>query len=104
MKETNAETTPYVQPVSNLAIHPGELLAEEIECIGMTKQELATRIGRSPKLVSAIIEGMQNIRPDLAAELEEVLGIPASMWINVQATYDDALARQEQEHKAAQLR
>ena len=52
MKETNAETTPYVQPVSNLAIHPGELLAEEIECIGMTKQELATRIGRSPKLVS----------------------------------------------------
>ena len=97
------ETKPYIQPVSNLAIHPGELLVEEIECIGMTQQELATRVGRSPQFVRAIIEGIQNIQPDLAAELEEVLGIPASMWIDAQATYDDTLARQQQEQEAAQL-
>ena len=96
------ETKPYVQPVSNLAIHPGELLSEEIECIGMTQQELATRIGRSPQFVSAIIEGMQNIQPDLAAELEEVLGIPTSLWINAQTTYDDTLARQQRHQRTAQ--
>ncbi|MCY4578879.1 MAG: HigA family addiction module antitoxin [Chloroflexi bacterium] len=97
------ETKPYVQPVSNLAIHPGELLAEEIECIGMTQQELATRIDRSPQFVSAIIEGAKNIQPDIAAKLEEVLGIPSSMWIDAQKTYDDTLARQQVEQKAAHL-
>ena len=103
MKETNGENTPYVQHVSNLAIHPGELLAEEIECIGMTPQELATRVGKSPQFVSAIINGMESIQPDLAEELEKGLGIPASLWTDAQATYDDTLTRQEQEHRAAQL-
>ena len=97
------ETKPNVQPVSNLAIHPGELLAEEIECIGMTQQELATRVGRSPQFVSAIINGLESIQPDLAEELEKVLGIPSSMWIDAQKTYDDTLARQQVEQKAAHL-
>lgn len=96
------ETKSYVKPVSNLAIHPGELLSEEIECISMTQQELAERVGRSPEFISAIIEGIQNIQPDLAAELEEVLGIPASMWTDAQATYDDALASQQEGQKTAQ--
>ena len=97
------ETKPYVRPVSNLAIHPGELLEEEIECIGMTQRELAARMRRSPEVVSAIIKGAQDIQPDIAFELENALGIPASMWTDAQTTYDDTLARQQQGQKAAQL-
>ena len=102
IKRTTMKTKPYVRPVSNLAIHPGELLMEELECIGMTHQEPATRIGRSHQFVGAIINGMQSIQPDIVVELENALGIPASMWTDAQATYDDTLARQQQGQKAAQ--
>ena len=80
-------TRQYFRPISNLAIHPGELLEEEIEFIGMTQLELARRMGRPPQVVNQIIKGKKNITHDTAVELENVLGIPADMWTDAQATY-----------------
>ena len=73
--------------ISNLAIHPGELLEEEIEFIGMSQLELAKRMGRPLQVVKEIIKGKRNITHDTAVELERALGIPAYMWTNAQATY-----------------
>ena len=81
------KTKEYSPPISNLAIHPGELLEEEIESIGMSQTELAKRMGRPPQVINEIIKGKENITHDTAVELERVLGIPAYMWINSQATH-----------------
>ena len=86
-------TKQYFRPVSDLAIHPGELLEEEIEFIGMTQRELATRMGRPPQVVNEIIKGKKSITHDTALELENVLGIPAHIWTNSQSSYDFTLAR-----------
>lgn len=86
-------TNQYSRPVSDLAIHPGELLREEIECIGMTQRELAKRMGRPPQAVNEIVKGKKSITHDTAIELENVLGIPAHIWINSQTSYDFTLAR-----------
>ena len=97
------ETKEYIRPVSNLAIHPGELLEEEIEFVGMSQLELAKRMGRPPQVVNEIIKGKKNITHDTAVELERVLGIPAYMWTNAQATYHLTLSRlKEREHRAIQ--
>ena len=80
-------TEQHSRLVSNLAIHPGEMLEEEIEFIGMTQLELAKRMGRPPQIVNEIISGKKNITHDTAVELEKVLGIPAYMWTDAQATY-----------------
>ncbi len=90
------ETKQYFRPISDLAIHPGELLEEEIEFIGMTQRELAKRMGRPPQVVNEIIKGKKSITHDTAVELENVLGIPAHIWTNLQSTYDFTLARSKQ--------
>ena len=79
--------------VSNLAIHPGEFLEEEIEFIRMTQSELAERMEVSVHVVSEIIEGKRDITDEVAVKLEEVLGSPAHMWVNSQERYDFTKAR-----------
>ena len=79
--------------VSNLAIHPGELLEEEIEFIGMSQLEFAERTGISVHVISEIIQGKRDITDSVAVKLEDVLGSPAHMWMNSQARYDFTKAR-----------
>ena len=74
--------------MSNLAIHPVELLVEEIEFIGMTQPELAERMGVSVHVVGEIIQGKRDITDEVAVKLEKVLGSPAHIWVNSQARYD----------------
>lgn len=78
---------------SDLAVPPGELLAEELEARGMTQKELADRTGRPGQKISEIINGKKSITYDTALELEKVLGIPAHFWVNLEASYQLTKAR-----------
>jgi len=78
---------------SDLAVPPGELLAEELEARGMTQRELADRTGRPGQKISEIINGKKSITYDTALELEKVLGIPAHFWVNLEASYQLTKAR-----------
>ncbi len=78
---------------SDLAIPPGELLAEELETRSMTQKELADRTGRPAQKISEIINGKKSITYDTALELEKVLGIPAHFWVNLEASYQLTKAR-----------
>lgn len=78
---------------SDLAVPPGELLAEELEARGMTQKELADRTGRPEQKISEIINGKKSITQDTALELEKVLGIPAHFWVNLEASYQLTKAR-----------
>ncbi len=64
---------------SNLVIHPGESLAEEIRFRGMSQKELATRMGRPPQVVNEIIRGKKAVTPETALELEAVLRHPGAI-------------------------
>lgn len=89
------------RPKPNLAIPPGETLAEEIEARGMTQRELAAKIGRPPQAVNEIIRGKKTITAETALALEDALdGISAKFWLNLQADYDLTLARQRR-HRTA---
>jgi HTH-type transcriptional regulator/antitoxin HigA len=81
---------------SNLAIHPGEMLAEEIEARGMTQKALAEAMGRPPQLVNEIVRGKKAITAETALQLEQVLDIPAYLWLAKQSRYDLIMARQAQ--------
>ena len=85
----------------DLAIPPGETLAEEIEARGMTQRELASKIGRPPQAVNEIVRGRKAITADTALALEEALeGISAKFWLNLQADYDLTLARERRKRPA----
>ncbi len=78
---------------SDLAIHPGELLAEELEIREMTQKALAKAIGRPPQAINEIVRGKKAITAETAIQLEEALDIPAHLWLNMQSEHDLTLAR-----------
>jgi addiction module HigA family antidote len=75
---------------------PGETLQEILDTIGMTKAELADRIGKTPKTIGEIIKHGAPVTPGTAMELEKVLGTPASFWNNRERRYRESLARQQE--------
>ncbi|MYH40802.1 MAG: HigA family addiction module antidote protein [Chloroflexi bacterium] len=79
---------------SDLAIHPGELLGEELESRGMTQRALAEAMGRPPQVINEIVRGKKAITAETAIQLEEVLGTSARLWLGLQATYELTRARQ----------
>lgn len=78
---------------------PGETLLETLEMPGMTQADLASRTGRTAKLINEIIKGKAPITPDTALQLERVLGVPAGFWNNRERQYREALARLEERQK-----
>ena len=78
---------------SDLAIPPGETLADEIASRGMSQTELAARLGRPVQVVNEIIHGKKAITDDTALGLEKVLGIPAAFWVNLEQNYRMTRAR-----------
>ena len=89
------------EPIRNLyapdhVSPPGESLQEVLEMRGMSQAELADRTGRPKKTINEIIKGKAAITPETALQLELVLGIPASFWINREQHYRESLARQEE--------
>ena len=81
---------------SDLAIPPGEYLEEVIGELGMTKDELATRMARPASKLSPIFKGDKAITPDTALRLEKVVGVPAHIWLGLESEYRLTLARQQE--------
>lgn len=70
------------------AVHPGEVLGEKLEELGMTQSEFADRMDLSRKHVSQIIRGRVRLTVQIAIRAERVLGISAALLVRMQADYD----------------
>lgn len=75
---------------------PGETIRDILEDLGMSQAELARRMGRPPNKVNQMIQGKKAITADTALELESVLGLPASFWMNREQNYQLALSERNQ--------
>jgi len=75
--------------------HPGVTLSEKLEEIGMGPKEFAIRTGKPEKTIIAVLQGESNVTPEMAAQFENVLKIPAHFWLNYQAKYNELLATQK---------
>jgi HTH-type transcriptional regulator/antitoxin HigA len=72
----------------DVAIAPGEYLAEEIEAREITQKELARRMGRPPNAINEIVKGKKAITAETALQLEAVMPeIPARFWLNLETDY-----------------
>ena len=70
------------------AVHPTELIVDEITERGISRKDMAIRLGMQPSNFSRMIRQKETVTPQMANKLDEALGIPASMWLNMQAAYD----------------
>lgn len=76
-------------------IHPGEVLADELEALGLSAAELARMIDVPANRVSQIVRGKRNITADTALRLGRYFGTSADLWMNLQQAYELDLARIE---------
>jgi antitoxin HigA-1 len=83
-------------------IHPGEILRDELEEIGLSARALADLIGVPPNRLYQILAGKRNLTADTALRLGRYFGMSADFWMGVQSSYELDLARQE--HGKAILR
>jgi len=89
------------------AIHPSELIKDEIKARGMKKKELAERLGMKASNLSRFLSAKENVTPTMALKLEEAFGISADYWMDLQLSYERDLEairkRDEKETQAIQI-
>jgi len=76
-------------------IHPGEILADELEELGMTGADLAENIHVPPSRISQILTGRISVTADMALRIGRWFGTGPGIWLNLQQSYDLDKAGQE---------
>lgn len=76
-------------------IHPGEILADELEELGVSPTELSRQIRVPANRISQIINGKRSITGDTALRLAHWFGTSPQFWMNLQALYDVRIAEED---------
>lgn len=76
-------------------IHPGELLRDELDEIGVSLNELSRALRVPMNRISAIVNGKRAITVDTAMRLARYFGTSAQYWLNLQTAYDLEIAARE---------
>ncbi len=84
---------------SDLAIPPGEFLAEVLDDLGMSQADLARRMGRPSQAINEIVKGTKALTPETALQLEQVAGVSAHVWLGLEAEYRLVSARRQDEQQ-----
>lgn len=74
-------------------IHPGEILGDELEEIGLTAKKLAVLILVPPNRLYQLLAGKRSISADTALRLGRYFGMSADFWMNLQSAFELDLAR-----------
>jgi len=76
------------------AVHPGEILKDELEERGVSPASLARQIDVPANRISQILAGKRAVTGDSALRFGHWFGMDPQFWLNLQAQYDLALAEQ----------
>lgn len=76
--------------------HPGRLVKDNIEEIGLTVAEAAKRLGVTRQQLYKVLNCQSAISPEMAVRLEMAIGSTADAWLRMQAAYDIAQVRQQE--------
>ncbi|ELQ6148770.1 HigA family addiction module antitoxin [Cronobacter turicensis] len=74
--------------------HPGRLVQESMEALGLSARALAKALDVAPSTVQRLLVGKSDVSPEMALRLSAVLGSSAHVWLGLQNEYDLFQARQ----------
>lgn len=97
MATNDTHSTPF------RAVHPAEIIKDELKARGMTQKELAERMGMQAPNVTRLLKG-ENITTSIAQKLEGALDIPSDFWMRLQTQYDKdvkSISVRDEKEKAA---
>ena len=76
-------------------VHPGEILRDELDELGMSASALAGELAVPTSRVTAILNGQRGITADTALRLSRYFGTTPQLWLNLQKTFELRLAEIE---------
>jgi addiction module HigA family antidote len=77
--------------------HPGRLVKENIEEMGLTVAQAAEGLGITRQQLYKVINCQSAISPEMAVRLEKAIGGSADAWLRMQAAFDLAGVRQRED-------
>ena len=80
-------------------IHPGEILKETLDDMGLSMNRLAQALQVPANRISGIVAGQRGITGETALRLARYFGTTPEYWINMQTQYDLETARDEWDAK-----
>jgi len=76
-------------------VHPGEILADELEALDMSARKFAECIGVPPNAVTEILNGDRRVTAEMALRLGKAFGTGEKYWMNLQSNHDAKVAREK---------
>jgi len=80
---------------TDVTLHPGEVLADELEARKILKKDFAALLDLQPSHLSDLLKGKRHVSARLALKLEQHLKLNASFWLRLQMAYDLFMAKKE---------
>ena len=74
-------------------VHPGLLVKECLEDLGLTVAEAAVALHITRQQLHNIVAGRSGVTPEMAIRFEKAFGGTADTWLRMQVNYDLAQAR-----------
>ena len=69
-------------------VHPGEILKEELQEIGMSANALAKALWVPANRITSILNGSRAVTADTSLRLSRYLGTSPEFWLNLQKTFE----------------
>ena len=69
-------------------VHPGEVLREELEALGVSANALSKALDVPMKRVTMILDGQRGVTADIALRLARYFGTTPQVWLNLQKTWE----------------
>lgn len=85
------------------AVHPGEVLKDELDGLGVTPTGFARQIDVPPNRVSQIIAGKRAVTGDTALRFGHWFGTDPQFWLNLQSAYEIRVAKKKAGREIARL-
>ena len=76
--------------------HPGLLVKECLDDLGLSVAEAASGIGVTRQQLHNVIAGRSAVTPEMAVRFEQAFGSTADTWLRMQMNYDLAQVRNRQ--------
>lgn len=73
-------------------VHPGEILRDELDELGLSARSLAAALDVPPNRVTQILNGQRALTADTALRLSRYFGTTAEFWLDLQKTYELRIA------------
>ena len=69
-------------------VHPGEILREELDGLGLSANALSKALGVPVNRVTMILNGQRGVSADTALRLARYFGTTPQLWLNLQKTWE----------------